>query len=76
MKCNGKCQLCKRLKAEDKKETKGLPAAKSLKQIMLFSYAKNKSQSYAMNDATQYASFYQNNFSSLHKPGIFHPPLG
>ena len=77
MKCNGKCQLCKRLKAEDRKENKGLPAGKNLKQNTLFSSAKNIFNSAAVNnDANQYASYSNASFSSLHKQGVFHPPLG
>ena len=76
MKCNGKCQLCKRLKDEDKKENKGLPANKNLKQNLLFSSANTIFNCAVHNDANQYASYLNTSFSSLHKQGIFHPPLG
>ena len=44
LKCNGKCQLCKRLKAEDKKENKGLPALKTLKLFAIYKFSKKHFQ--------------------------------
>jgi len=76
MKCNGKCQLCKRLRAEDKKENKGLPALKNLKLFSLFNSPKNIFNFNPSNDASKFASLYLEDNSASHKPGVFHPPLG
>jgi len=76
MKCNGKCQLCKRLKAEDKKENKGLPALKTLKMFVLYSSPKNIFHFSSSSDGSKFASDYLNNISVSHLQTVFHPPLG
>jgi hypothetical protein len=76
MKCNGKCQLCKKLKAEDKKENKGLPTQKNVKQIVLFSIKKSK-YNFSLPGLSSANSYtYTACISSLHKIAVFHPPLG
>ena len=76
MKCNGKCQLCKRLKVEDKKQNKGLPALKTLKLFALYSSPKNTFKFSPFNDAYIFASLYLNDISSSHERAVFRPPLG
>jgi hypothetical protein len=76
MKCNGKCQLCKRLKAEDKKENKGLPAMKDLKLFSLYSSPENTFNFTPSDDASKLASVYMDNISTSHEQGVFRPPLG
>jgi len=75
LKCNGKCQLCKRLKAEDKKENKGLPAMKNLKLFALYSSPKNIFNFNPPNDASKFASLFLNDISVSHTQGVFRPPL-
>ena len=76
LKCNGKCQLCKRLRAEDKKENKGLPALKNLKLFSLYSSPKHTFNFNHSSDASKFASLYLNDISISHKRGVFRPPLG
>ena len=75
LKCEGKCQLCKKMKAEENKDTKGIPSTKSVKQIVLFSI-KNSLFKIGNSDLPIQKTYcYIAGISSLHKLAIFHPPL-
>jgi hypothetical protein len=76
MKCEGKCQLCKKMKAEDNKENKGMPVQKSIKQFVLFSIKKSNF-TFSNPDLSSDKSYrYTASNSSLYKLTVFHPPVG
>jgi hypothetical protein len=76
MKCHGKCHMMKMMKAEEKKESKGLPGVKNSKPVLLFAFNLNKQVSQNPVRSSIFNTKYTATLSSLHKPAVFRPPLG
>jgi len=76
LKCEGKCQLCKKMKTEDTKQNKGLPSTKTVKFTLLYSIRGGFSQTAALSASPSLSSVYRAGISSVHTSAVFHPPLG